>query len=759
MLRKSRFIPDFIGRKALVLVLAMFSFGVEAQVIPAPLKHEKSAGVFSLSSSTTLVSSGKISTGILRDFVKTMTGLSLQPGKSTGKNNIVLKVDSSAVPQKEAYRLLVKPDGISITGHDEAGVFYGFMSMLQSLQQQQNGTFNLPASTLNDQPRFAYRGFMLDVCRHFFPVKTLKKWLDVLAFYKINTFHWHLTDDQGWRIEIKKYPQLQSVSAYRDETLIGHKKELPHRFDGKKYGGFYTQDEIKELVKYAGERHIEVIPEIEMPGHALAALAAYPQLGCTGGPYKTAAFWGVFDDVYCAGNDETFQFLQDVMDEVVPLFPSKYIHIGGDECPKTRWKVCPKCQKRMADEHLKDEHELQTYFIGRMEKYLNKKGKSIIGWDEILEGGLTPNSTIMSWRGESGGIAAAKQKHEVIMTPDQFVYLDYYQSLNPAEPLAAGGYLPLNKIYGYEPLPDSLSSAEKKYVKGVQANAWSEYFTSEKQAEYMLFPRLLALAETGWSAAERKNYPNFLERLRQQKAFFEKLDIRPFLGFDEITDKPVLTENGLFMALSSTLPGSEIRYTTNGQQPTANSPLYNKNLPVKSASTLKAQLFKNGKPVQRMYSRSFIPSATTAKKITLQQAPAGNYAQPASTFVNGIEGTTRYNDGQWLGFSGENLDATVDLGSVKNLHEIGINILNYHWQKMWAPTSLTFALSADGKNFENVLTETHFPVNGINRIRKKIPVKQARYIRVRAINKGLIPSGEYGAGGKAWLLADEIYAR
>jgi hexosaminidase len=601
----------------------------------------------------------------------------------------------------------------------------------------------------------------LDVSRHFFKVETIKKWIDMLALYKINTFHWHLTDDQGWRIEIKKYPLLQSISAYRDETIIGHKRDSPHIFDGKRYGGYYTQDEVKAVVQYAMERHISIIPEIEMPGHALAALAAYPQLGCTGGPYKAATFWGIFDDVYCAGNDETFTFLQNVLDEVLPLFPSKYIHIGGDECPKNKWKTCPKCQKRIKDEHLKGEHELQSYFIGRMEKYLNSKGRQIIGWDEILEGGLTPGATVMSWTGEEGGIAAAKQHHDAIMTPEKYVYLDYYQSLYPAEPMAGGGYTPLSKVYNYEPITKELSGEEARYIKGVQANAWSEYMASPAQAERQLFPRMLALSEVAWSAKENKDYVGFLKRLRFQQPLLQKLHIAAANTFDEITDS--ITEaagHQVSLGLSTTLPKGKIFYTTDGSAPGLNSKKYGKALTIAQSGTVKAAVFSNGKLTGRVYEQAFHLHKAIGKTVTLANQPQGGY-NPGNTFglVNGVFGSKLYNDGQWYGFNGDNLDAVVDLGSVQAVSQLGINILKYHWQKMWEPTLLTFEVSADGKTYTEVYRQTEFKANGINTVRAVIEPKQARYIRVKGINKGIIPPGEYIAGAKAWLMVDEITVR
>lgn len=412
-----------------------------------------------------------------------------------------------------AYRMQVKKNGIYVSGDNENGVFYGVQTLLQLLPVNKSSTLSIPYVNIEDYPRFAYRGLHLDVGRHFFPINFIKKYIDYIAFHKMNYFHWHLTEDQGWRIEIKKYPELAKTAAYRNGTIIGH-------FPGKgndsiRYGGIYTQEEVKEIVAYAAKRYITVIPEIEMPGHSLAALTAYPNLGCTGGPYKVQETWGVFDDVYCAGNDSVFQFLQDVMDEVIPLFPSQYVHIGGDESPKKRWQVCPKCQKRIKDNNLKDEHELQSYFIQRMEKYINGKGKTIIGWDEILEGGLAPNAVVMSWRGEKGGVEAAKQNHDVIMTPTTYVYFDYAQT-KKEDSLTIGGFVPIQKVYGYEPVPKDLSAEQAKHILGAQANLWTEYVTNPKKVEYMLFPRLSALSEVLWSPAGQRNWNNFEKRLQQQ---------------------------------------------------------------------------------------------------------------------------------------------------------------------------------------------------------------------------------------------------
>ncbi|WP_198175228.1 family 20 glycosylhydrolase [Spirosoma telluris] len=604
----------------------------------------------------------------------------------------------------------------------------------------------------------------LDVSRHLFPVAFIRKYIDELALYKFNTFHWHLTDDQGWRIEIKKYPELQRKAAYRTETLIGHKKELPHRFDGKRYGGYYTQAEVRDIVRYATQRHITVIPEIEMPGHAMAALSAYPELGCLkpngqpGGPYQAATFWGVFDDVFCAGNESTFAFLEGVLDEVMALFPSTYIHVGGDECPKTRWKTCAKCQARIRNEHLKDEDELQSYFIRRIEQHVNKKGRQVIGWDEILEGGLSPGATVMSWRGIEGGIEAIRQKHNAIMTPESHVYFDYYQSLYPEEPLAAAGYTPLSKVYAYEPVPANIGPEEAIYLKGVQGTAWSEYLDSPAKAEYMIFPRAIAVAEIAWSQRQHRNYPDFLRRLRLQDALLKRLNVTYAKRFDELTDSVSISPTGsLQLALSTTLPGATIRYTTDGADPIESSAVYTHPIEINQTKTLKAIAYLRNQPQGRLFQKTLTISKSTGKPVTFTTEPTGSY-RPASPLVavNGIAGTSRYNTGEWIGFQGKDADILIDLQSVQSITSLGTHVLNYHWQRMWSPDTLSVAVSDDGKTFREVYLQTKFPINGINPVNATFPPTQARYVRIRATNKGVIPPGEYGAGGKAWLMLDEF---
>ena len=432
-----------------------------------------------------------------------------------GQTRLSIRVDHNISEAPEFYRLNIDPQGIEIIGSDHAGTFYGIQTLLQILETSKiKNVPTVKSVIIKDSPRFKWRGMMLDVARHMFPADFIKRYIDIIAAHKMNVFHWHLTEDQGWRMPIEKYPKLESIAAWRKETLIGHYTDKPRKFDGKPYGGIYTRQEIVDIIGYAKERSVTIVPEIELPGHATAALSAYPELSCTGGPHEAETLWGVHKEVYCAGNEETFVFLENVLKEVSAIFPGPYIHIGGDECPKTRWKECQKCQKRIADEGLKDEHELQSYFIKRTEKILEKFGKRLVGWDEILEGGLAPNAIVHSWRGMDGGIEAANAGHEVVMSPTTHVYFDYYQSEDrDNEPLAIGGYLPLEKVYDFEPVPDKINPDKRHLILGGQANLWTEYIPTTEKAEYMLLPRMCALSEVVWSPRNKKDYNGFIKRL------------------------------------------------------------------------------------------------------------------------------------------------------------------------------------------------------------------------------------------------------
>lgn len=512
--------------KILSFCIGILSWSISAQnlsIIPQPQSVEYEKGVFLMGNDTNLdLKEGNLTSENIA-FLKMVKQLPRANQNGT-KTFLQLRTDSS-MTRPESYRLRIGKEELSIVGADPAGVFYGLQTLQQIISQSPDG---LPCLTIEDYPQFSYRGMHLDVARHFFPVDYIKTYIDLIALHKMNRFHWHLTEDQGWRIEIKAYPKLTSVGAYRDETIMGWWSSRTKRnpsFDGVPYGGFYTQEEVREIVAYAAERHVTVIPEIEMPGHARAAITAYPELGNFGEQYEVAKTWGVFPQIF-APSETTFTFLETVLNEVMDLFPSTYIHIGGDEAPKLQWEKSEQAQALIKSLNLKDEHELQSYFIQRIEKILNNRGRSLIGWDEILEGGLAPNATVMSWRGESGGIAAAKAGHPVIMTPTDYVYFDYYQA-EPTreEPLAIGGYLPLKKVYNYNPVPKQLSKSEAKYVLGSQGNVWTEYMKTPSQVNYMVLPRMTALSEVVWSDPNKKDYEDFLKRLQLFKSQYQRLGV------------------------------------------------------------------------------------------------------------------------------------------------------------------------------------------------------------------------------------------
>lgn len=524
-------------------------------IIPKPQSLEISQGRFLITPQTKISGTSDLENEgqYLASFLTLNTKMNI-PFVTQSSGTIELKIDKN-IKEDEGYLLSVTSDKILISGKNSKGVFYGIQTLRQllpaSLEAGKSSTdkITIPAVTIKDNPRFSYRGMHLDVGRHIFPVSFVKKYIDLIALHKMNTLHWHLTEDQGWRIEIKKYPKLTEIGSKRYGTITGHFHQETGN-DETEYGGFYTQEEVKDIVKYATQRHITVIPEIELPGHASAAIASYPFLSCfpdepifvtnnmgskagkeaqaKGSPKIVQETWGVFDDVFCAGNEKTFTFLEDVLAEIIPLFPSEYVHIGGDECPKSNWQRCPACQKRMKDNKLANAHELQSYFIQRMEKYLNAKGKKIIGWDEILEGGLAPNATVMSWRGEKGGIEAAKQHHSVIMTPGTHCYFDKYQVDKQdyaKEPLAIGGFISVEKVYSYDPTPDALTAEEKKYILGAQGNVWTEYMDTTNYVEYMVLPRMSALSEVVWTPKENKNWTDFKVRLNTMKLHYDALGV------------------------------------------------------------------------------------------------------------------------------------------------------------------------------------------------------------------------------------------
>ncbi len=623
---------------------------------------------------------------------------------------------------------------------------------------KKNVVWEIPTVNIKDQPRYKYRGMHLDVARHFFDVETVKKYIDQLAQRKINYFHWHLTEDQGWRIEIKKYPKLTEVGAWRNGTLIGHYNDQPHQFTNEKYGGYYTQDEIKEIVKYASSKFITVIPEIEMPGHAQAAIAAYPELGCTGEKLNVMRKWGISDNVYCP-TEETFEFLENVLTEVINLFPGKYIHIGGDECPKTQWKDSDFCQNLMKEEDLKDAYELQSYFINRIEKYLNSKGKQIIGWDEILEGGLAPNATVMSWRGTEGGIAAAKEKHDVIMTPTSHCYFDYYQSDHPEEPLAIGGFLPLEKVYSFDPTPKSLNDDEANYILGVQANVWTEYIPDLKQLEYMAFPRMDALAEVAWTNINQKSFEDFSYRMQKQFDRYKIQNINAANHFYEL-NASIEVINKIDVFLNTLATDSEIYYTNNGNTPTINDFKLNstKGINITESGTIKALAFKDGKASGRVWESYFDLHKASGQQIELENMPHEKYSGngPAS-LINGVKGSNeRYGDAEWLGFNGKDFVAKIKFEKATDIKNINFRFFSGEGQWIYQPKSIRIFSNVDKTNVI-VLTDL-YQASKEKVIEKsvKVDLNQVKELSIKVENFGIIPEGNQGAGYPAWLFIDEI---
>ncbi|MBS1497320.1 MAG: family 20 glycosylhydrolase [Bacteroidetes bacterium] len=761
--------------KKIIFLVAMSLYGrafCQVNIVPMPAEVNLHTGEFTITPSTKIIVEGtnlEKTAEYFNTYLKKNYGFVLAVQKNGPEaNSIFLNYDKLNDAIKGAYNMEISKSHININGDNEEGVFYGMQSLLQLLPAKKSNALAVPQLSIKDYPRFGYRGVHLDVSRHFFTVEEIKRYIDYLATYKFNTFHWHLTDDQGWRIEIKKYPLLTSVGAYRNGTIIGRYPGTGN--DNKHYGGFYTQAQIKDVVKYAADRYIDVIPEIEMPGHASAAIAAYPQLSCFpdedtevpkgtvwNGPTKgkqVQQTFGVFNDVF-APTDYTFNFLQDVIDEVITLFPSKYIHIGGDECPKENWKRSAFCQQLIKENNLKDEHGLQSYFIQHMEKYINSKGKKIIGWDEILEGGLAPNATVMSWRGEEGGIAAAKDKHDVIMTPGGWCYFDHSQS-KYEDSVTIGGYLPIDKVYGYEPIPASLSADEDKYVLGAQANVWTEYIGNEKKLEYMLFPRLTALAEVLWTPKEKRSWPDFEKRL---PGIFKKLDFlhinySPAYYNLQANILPANNNNGIMAALKSNVKAALIKYTL---EPGTATKTYGQPIPInKNVKKIVAYSVVNGKKTPAIIQSISINEAT-GKKITLASPPSSSYSGNGPfTLVDGIQnqkGLQRSNE--LLGFNGNDLEAVIDLGKTTPIHEMSLHVVQQPGSWVYPPASVSFYTSSDGENFTLLQTVTNSST-AQNIVFSTQMAASAKYVKVWAKNAGIIPSGKEGAGNPAWLFADEI---
>ncbi len=692
------------------------------------------------------------------DAVLRLTGTQLRivMGGKAEQGEIVIEAPDNRRFGMEEYKLTIAESGVHIAG-GKSGVFYALQTLTQLLPMGGKGELELPCLVIRDAPRYAWRGMHLDVCRHFFPLDFIKRYIDYIAMYKMNTFHWHLTDDQGWRIEIKKYPLLTSVGSSRKGSMVG--PYSAQKYDSIPYGGFYTQDQIREIVAYAAERHVTVVPEIEMPGHSLAALASYPQLSCTGGPFEVAMGWGVFEDIYCP-KEETFSFLEDVLAEVCELFPGPYVHIGGDEAPKVRWNDCKHCQELMKKEGLKDASELQSYFIRRIGKFLNERGKKIVGWDEILEGGLAPNAVVMSWRGTEGGIAAARQHHQAVMTPGGYCYFDHYQGDPPSEPLAIGGYTPVDKVYSYEPTPAELSPEERQYILGAQGNVWTEYITSPKQVEYMALPRMPALAEVLWTPDSLRAYPAFQSRLLRHFALLDTMGVNYSHSIFQVRPaiEPLTGHDGVSVALSSALGQDGIRYTTDESAPTWASSRYADPIAVRRSLTLRFAWFEKELQKSAESSRAFIVSRSTGKNITLKAPPHEDYpGKGAFTLVDGIRGdTTRFGQ-DWLGWWGKNLDATIDLGALEAVSHIAVGFFDGEGSWIYLPKRVEIFAGPDTLGMKSIRTIDGDEIRkGGRMLSVSFEKIEARYVRVVAENVGKIPGGKPGAGNDAWLFADEI---
>jgi hexosaminidase len=780
--------PVKIARKA-TMVLLMFiqvfmgcstprtskTESMEMNIIPRPQSILAQQGEFIFNQSTTVwISDSIASKPFFLDYLEAMIP-NLSEGIQGGSDIEIDLIRNASLPL-EGYRFEVSNQEIKINAGAEPGIFYGIQTLRQLLPASIEGGISsladhrIEALRIEDYPRFKWRGMHLDVSRHFFPLDFVKRYIDMIALHKMNVFHWHLTDDNGWRLEIKRYPKLTEICAWRvDREHEDWRKWSPIEAGEKStYGGFYTQEEVAEVIKYAADRQITVIPEIEMPGHSSEIFAAYPELSCRGEtlPVRPGSYWPN-EDIFCAGNDSVFVFLENILEEVVELFPAKYIHIGGDEARKTYWKSCEKCQKRIQTEGLADEDELQSWFVHRMEAYILSKGKHMIGWDEILEGGLAPEATVMSWRGVKGGVAAAKAGHDVIMTPTSHVYFDYYQGDPETEPQAIGGYLPLKKVYDYEPIPEDLTEEESKYVLGAQANLWTEFIKTTSHAEYMVLPRMTALSEVLWSGKAQRDWPGFQKRLPVLLSRFESLgwNYSPGTFLVEIIPGRPLDGDGVEVTLNSEQIKYDVRYTLDGTAPDGNSLLYQGKFLLKQDAKIRAGIFDGPLSMGRIAERDFSfhkalgSKASYAFKYHVRYMGGGEQG-----LVDGILGSDNSKDGTWQGFEGNDLELTLDLGKNKEIFRTEMNFLQSTSAWIFMPEYMEVSLSPDGKSWgmaqrvDNEVSDKNEEVT-INRLTADFPAETARYIRILAKNRGVCPEWHPGSGEKSWIFCDEIMVR
>ncbi len=703
----------------------------------------------------------------LVDYVEKQTGVKLTSHAGMPVDGAICLTLDLSDDNAEAYKLIVNDKRVCISGASEAGVFYGIQTLRKSLPVAQDINVNLSAVEIYDRPRFAYRGAMLDVARHFYTVDEVKTFIDMLALHNINRFHWHLTDDQGWRIEIKKYPKLMSVASERKETVVG--RWYSGIYDGKPYGGYYTQDELRDVIDYAAKRHITIIPEVDLPGHMQAALTAYPELGCTGGPYEVRTIWGVSQDVLCVGNDFTLQFVKDVLSEVADIFPSEYIHIGGDECPKVRWEKCPKCQERIKSLGLKSdakhtkEQRLQSYMIQEAAKYLKEKGKRIIGWTEILEGGLVPDATLMSWIGESGGIEAAHQHHDVIMTPNTYLYFDYYQSKKVEdEPLAIGGYLPIEKTYNYEPMPKELTKEEQQYIKGVQANLWTEYIPVFSQVQYMVLPRLGAAAEVQWTDPSKKDYKDFLRRVPHLVAVYDCYGWNYATHvYDVNVDMKADTVNHVLNVQLSTMADDPIYYTLDGQDPTEKSLKYTKPFTIDQSVVLKTMAVHPDRTSKISVDTIRFNKATLKPVVLLQPNESRFSPDGPVVLVDGRNGNHSFDTGAWLAVAGNDLEAVINMQAETILSSASVHVYVRKDAWLFDARGFSVSVSSDNKNYKEVASQEYKQMqesdsDGIIEHELSFDPCKATYVKIKVISEKSMPDWHWDAGKAPFLLVDEI---
>ena len=696
--------------------------------------------------------------------------------EGTSQKGFVFELDSTIA--QEAYTINVSAEKAIVKASGLNGFIYAIQTIKQMLPVEVFGNapaadkdWTMPCVEITDAPRFSYRGLHMDVSRHFFTMDEVKRYIDIMEVHKLNTLHWHLTDDQGWRLEIKKYPLLTEVGSIRKKTLVGHLFDS-EIYDDKEYGRgcYFTQDQVKEILEYAAAKGITVIPEIDLPGHMLAALAAYPKLGCTGGPYDVWGKWGVADDVLCVGKEETMKFLEDVLTEVCELFPAEYVHIGGDECPKVRWEACPHCQAKIAELGLKDdekyqaEHYLQGYVTARMEEFLHSKGKKLIGWDEILEGELAPNATVMSWRGVAGGLQAVRMGHDAIMTPNTFFYLDYYQSLDKEnEPLAIGGYLPVEKCYSYEPTTAGMTDEEKSHILGVQANLWTEYIETADHLFYMLLPRLAALAEVQWCQPEVKDWNRFLDSADDFCAIY---DIMGYSYGDHLFDTRGVCQTGDGVSVVLEAQGeTPIHYTLDGSEPTPESPLYTEPVKITQTCTIKARSLRGGQMSGRTFEKSFTAHKAMGRPVELVTKTHPNYTfNCPDLLTDGLVGEGPYNSGDFAGWYNQPFEVIVDMGG-DTYSEVTLSTIVFKYDWIMNPTSLTVQTSEDGKTFTeiahmNIECEGQMDdANGCQDYTLAFGETSAKYLKVIAGCCTSLPQWHTGAGHPAFLFVDEVIVK